>query len=80
MLSGYCAVSVPGPHSIVFTRCFTYCKKPSIGLTMYPLILRDDNGDRTVLFLEPGDVYILTFLLFFIMLLLFIMYRHLGLL
>ncbi|AGD99644.1 E5 [Human papillomavirus type XS2] len=47
---------------------------------MYPLILRDDNGDRTVLFLEPGDVYILTFLLFFIMLLLFIMYRHLGLL
>lgn len=47
---------------------------------MYPLIIRDDFGERAVLLVEPGDVYFLGLFMFFVMLVLFILYRHLGLL
>lgn len=47
---------------------------------MYPLVLTDNNGDHLVLFVEPGDVYILLLFMLAVILTLFIMYRHLGLL
>lgn len=47
---------------------------------MYPIIIIDGDGDRTVLLFEPRDVYVLGLLILFVCLLLFIVYRHLGLL
>lgn len=78
LLSGNCAVFVPGPGSIIFANCITYCTNHYISLAMYPLVLRDNNGDHTVLFLEPDDVYLLLLFIFFVILALFILYRHLG--
>lgn len=47
---------------------------------MYPVLLRDHTGDHPVVLVELGDVYVLGLLILFIVLLLFIVYRHLGLL
>nr|ADQ85935.1 E5 [Human papillomavirus 94] len=47
---------------------------------MYPLILRDQTGDHPVLLFEPGDVYLLLCLILFVLLALFVLYRHLGVL
>lgn len=80
VLSGNCALCVLGPDSIVFTNCITHCTEQHIGFTMYPLVLTDNNGDHLVLFVEPGDVYILLLFMLAVILTLFIMYRHLELL
>lgn len=80
VLSGYCALCVLRPSSIVSTSCVTYCTEQHLGLTMYPLILRDHTGDHTVLLFEPGDVYLLLCVIFFLIMALFIIYRHLGVL
>lgn len=80
VLSGNCALCVPGPGSIVFANCVTYCTQQHIGSTMYPLVLRDNNGDHAVLLVEPGDVYLLLLFILVVIMALFILYRHLGLL
>lgn len=80
VLFGNCALCVPGPGSIIFTNCVTFSTKQHIGLTMYPLILRDQTGDHPVLLFEPGDVYLLLCLILFVLLALFVLYRHLGVL
>lgn len=79
VLFGNCALCVPGPGSIVFANCVTYTTK-HIGLTMYPLVLRDNTGDHTVLLIEPGDVYLLLCIILFVLMALFVLYRHLGVL
>lgn len=80
VLSGICALCVLGPYSIIFTNCDTYCTGQHIGLPMYPLILRDHTGDHPVLLFEPGDVYLLLCVIIFVIIALFVLYRHLGVL